>query len=347
MAEYTDRLLGYHLLIDFVSTKSELNDSSFLDDYFTKLMEKVNVKILTKKVHEFHPQGITLFYLLAESHFSCHTWPEHQAISLDFYHCGNSCERLEYVKEKLVDLFGFDSMTSCKILKRGINSAEMRESLDDDIIINFQGYKILHKEKTQYQNILVIEHPILKRTLLLDNCVQICTGSKDLYSPIMINEVVQNQNNILIIGGGDCRILNLLMSYSIEKITIIEIDKRVVDISCKYFGTSDLSDNSKVQWIFSDASEYIRNLDSKFTGIIIDCTDPGCEISSSLYTLEFYTKLKTLLAPNAKICQQIANYDIENKELGNILKKVFDKIVINSVPIFEYFEPRSQFVTMC
>jgi len=38
--------------------------------------------------HCFEPQGFTVLFLLAESHFSMHTFPEHGYLSLDCYTCG-------------------------------------------------------------------------------------------------------------------------------------------------------------------------------------------------------------------------------------------------------------------
>ena len=46
-------------------------------------------KIIGKQFHQFEPQGVTGFLLLAESHISIHTWPEENLITLDIFTCGN------------------------------------------------------------------------------------------------------------------------------------------------------------------------------------------------------------------------------------------------------------------
>lgn len=37
----------------------------------------------------FEPQGLTAIWLLAESHFALHTYPEHGFVSVDCYTCGD------------------------------------------------------------------------------------------------------------------------------------------------------------------------------------------------------------------------------------------------------------------
>ena len=51
------------------------------------LCEKYRFTILKKTHHQFDPQGITILYLLAESHFSIHTFPEHNYAAIDLYTC--------------------------------------------------------------------------------------------------------------------------------------------------------------------------------------------------------------------------------------------------------------------
>lgn len=49
-----------------------------------------NVKIMASQRHDFSPQGFTASFLLAESHFYIHTYPEHQYVYCDCFTCGKS-----------------------------------------------------------------------------------------------------------------------------------------------------------------------------------------------------------------------------------------------------------------
>lgn len=44
--------------------------------------------LLDLAVRRFEPQGVTAVALLAESHLSVHTWPEHGYAAIDAYTCG-------------------------------------------------------------------------------------------------------------------------------------------------------------------------------------------------------------------------------------------------------------------
>jgi S-adenosylmethionine decarboxylase proenzyme len=58
-----------------------------LETMMDELCKKYSFTILQKSHHIFHPQGITILYLLSESHFSIHTFPEHNYAAIDLYTC--------------------------------------------------------------------------------------------------------------------------------------------------------------------------------------------------------------------------------------------------------------------
>ena len=47
------------------------------------------MRVVSKLHEQFEPQGVTAVWILAESHFTLHTYPEHNYISVDCYTCGN------------------------------------------------------------------------------------------------------------------------------------------------------------------------------------------------------------------------------------------------------------------
>ena len=53
-----------------------LNRKSILDDLLAKISRIASLNIVAKAGHEFKPQGISLAYVLSESHIAIHTWPE-------------------------------------------------------------------------------------------------------------------------------------------------------------------------------------------------------------------------------------------------------------------------------
>lgn len=48
--------------------------------------------ILSHHHQRFAPQGVTVVVILAESHLTLHTWPEHGYVAIDYFTCGRRCD---------------------------------------------------------------------------------------------------------------------------------------------------------------------------------------------------------------------------------------------------------------
>jgi S-adenosylmethionine decarboxylase len=85
-----------------------LNDKNSLIQVLDEVSRAVKMTIISRLSHSFTPQGISLVYLLAESHISIHTWPECGIADLEIVTCNEDsdvtvglklcCERLKAEK---------------------------------------------------------------------------------------------------------------------------------------------------------------------------------------------------------------------------------------------------------
>ena len=73
-------------------------------EYVTKLLydaaKATGASILDTNVHSFgEGEGVTGIVLLAESHISCHTWPERKFAAFDVFTCGacDSSKAIDYL----------------------------------------------------------------------------------------------------------------------------------------------------------------------------------------------------------------------------------------------------------
>ena len=73
---------------------TDLNSPNFLRDIFTRAILKSKMTILNEYTHKFSPCGVTCLFALAESHVSCHTWPEFGRMNADFFTCGEKDPRI-------------------------------------------------------------------------------------------------------------------------------------------------------------------------------------------------------------------------------------------------------------
>lgn len=81
--------IGKHLLVEYYGCEKEtLNDQELIRELMFQAATKANVEIVASVFHRFPTQGVTGVVVLAESHLSIHTWPEHDYAAVDFFTCG-------------------------------------------------------------------------------------------------------------------------------------------------------------------------------------------------------------------------------------------------------------------
>ena len=109
---------GQHLIIEFTNCNEKIiNNLEILDDFLSKEILKYDLTILQKSSHKFEPHGVTMLYLLSESHLSIHTWPEYGYLSFDLYSCGKSD-----IEPLIIDICNFleGNIHKKLLLNRGI-----------------------------------------------------------------------------------------------------------------------------------------------------------------------------------------------------------------------------------
>ena len=87
--------MGNHLLLEVYDVDySLINDSLSLQEAMERGIKRAKMTILNIFTHCFVPQGCTIVISLAESHVSCHTWPENGCLAIDVYTCGKGNPKL-------------------------------------------------------------------------------------------------------------------------------------------------------------------------------------------------------------------------------------------------------------
>jgi S-adenosylmethionine decarboxylase proenzyme len=83
------KVSGKHMICDIkkIQNLELLHDINSIKKLLDMICEKYEFTVLNKVEHIFEPQGLTILYLLSESHISIHTFPEKEYLALDIYTC--------------------------------------------------------------------------------------------------------------------------------------------------------------------------------------------------------------------------------------------------------------------
>jgi S-adenosylmethionine decarboxylase len=78
---------GLHATLDLYMAES-VSDAAMIQ-YCNDAILKSKMTIVACTIKQFEPHGVTVVWILSESHFTLHTYPEHKYASVDCYTCGN------------------------------------------------------------------------------------------------------------------------------------------------------------------------------------------------------------------------------------------------------------------
>jgi len=90
MEKNGEKFAGLHLIIDCVGCKN-LQSLDIIEACLRKAVVAANATLLHIHLHHFTPNGgISGVAVLAESHITVHSWPEHGYCALDVFMCGGA-----------------------------------------------------------------------------------------------------------------------------------------------------------------------------------------------------------------------------------------------------------------
>ena len=97
--------LGKHILVELYECDRDiLNDHGVIKDLMIKAAEAAKATVVTADFHMFNPFGVSGAVIIAESHLTIHTWPEHGYAAVDVFTCGDEVETeaaVEYLTKGL------------------------------------------------------------------------------------------------------------------------------------------------------------------------------------------------------------------------------------------------------
>ena len=201
--------------------------------------------------------------------------------------------------------------------------------------------KYLYRCQSKFQYIEVIKTQKYGNALYLNGCFMLSEFNQDYYHNTCLDLIPKKSTNILIIGAGDYGIASkLVRRNSNTKMTIVEIDEKVVQVSKKYFPKHfalNIEQLKNIKLIIQDGMIFLKNNLTKYDSIIIDSTDPIGQ-AKVLYSKYFVRLCGASLKKGGTLIQQSGSPINDMKSLIKPLIKKYDdigmkKIILSSFPM--------------
>lgn len=213
---------------------------------------------------------------------------------------------------------------------------EKAYEIDGTLVYNAYPVKrILYHERSEYQDILVVEL-LFGKALVLDGIIQFSTYDESVYHDGLVKPCFEaDYRDILILGGGDGGAARALRRLSKGvKVTVIDIDPMVTDIVERFMPEviDHIFEDRDITLVNDDAYRYVVNSRDNFDYIIGDLTDlrpeyfDGSEVNK-LYTREFLEILKTRLKRGGKVIYHVGGLNMDTKLISLFWRRateVFD-----------------------
>ena len=136
--------------------------------------------------------------------------------------------------------------------------------------------------------------------LMLDGVCQLTTRDEFIYHEMMAHVplmVLERPRRVLVIGGGDGGAPREVLKHpSVEKATLCEIDRAVIDLSLEHYPqiAGGAFDDKRAEVVIADGLKYVAETTKVSDAIIVDSSEP-IGTSAVLHTREFFTDCRRAL----------------------------------------------------
>ncbi|KAK4219490.1 Spermidine/spermine synthase [Rhypophila decipiens] len=171
--------------------------------------------------------------------------------------------------------------------------------------------KVLHHEKSKYQDVLIFKSTDYGNVLVLDNVIQATERDEFSYQEMITHLAMMSHPNpkkVLVIGGGDGGVLREVVKHEcVEEATLCDIDEAVIRLSKVYLPEMSASyKHPKVKVHVGDGFKFLDDYKNTFDVIITDSSDPEGP-AESLFQKPYFKLLHDALKDGGVITTQAEN----------------------------------------
>jgi spermidine synthase len=174
------------------------------------------------------------------------------------------------------------------------------ETLPPGLRLSFEAKRVVEHRKGPGREVALIDNEVFGRVLLLDGAVQLTSRDEFMYHEMMAHVPILGHgavSDVLIIGGGDCGLAEEVLKHaSLRRVTQVEINPSVVDLSREHFAdvNAPVFADPRFELVIDDAAAYVQRCREAFDVVLVDSTDPVGP-GAALFTARFYADVRRCL----------------------------------------------------
>ncbi len=296
---------GLHLVANLYRCRGDaryLTDSALLRRFCIDTINRGGLTVVGDMFHQFDGGGVTGAVVLAESHLAIHTWPELHSVTLDVYVCNFSQDnglKARAVMDAFMTLYAPEDYVSHDVPR---DEQFMYEWLNKDYGFFLRSSGRVADSQTEFQHLEIHDTPQFGKLFRLDGCFMTSERDEFHYHENLIHPALTAHvapKRILIIGGGDGGSSEEALKHpSVEQVTLVELDARVVEVAKEHLQKvhHGVFDNPKLRLVIDDGLKFIAKTTEKYDLIVLDLPDP-IGPAAALYEAAFFADCKRALAP--------------------------------------------------
>jgi spermidine synthase len=175
--------------------------------------------------------------------------------------------------------------------------------------VGLKADRILHEARTEHQHLVIFTNATWGKVLMLDGVCQLTTSDEFIYHEMMAHVPLMAQERpkrVLVVGGGDGGVLREVLKHpSVEKATLCEIDRAVIDLSLKYYPeiANGCLVDPRAEVVIADGLKFVAGVRERFDTIIVDSSEP-IGPSAVLHTRKFFNDCKRALRAGGVLVTQ-------------------------------------------
>ena len=308
---------GRHVLAEMVGVEAALlDDEDALRKVLTDALIAAGAEVRQVVSERFTPNGITVVAVLAESHASVHTWPEHGQAQIDVFTCGQRADPVRAV-DLIAVAFKARSVHR-EVLARGLPPRSVEEPLAPGLTRRWQLGTVHFAARTPYQRVLIADttHGV---TLFCDDERQSAEATERVYHEALLLPaalLAARCDSVLVIGSSEGVASQLAVAAGARLVDHVDIDAECVRACARHlpygYTPAELDAAERhdglIRLHYADGVAFVADCSHRYDIIVVDLPDerpdqPDAQINR-LYTVPFLQRCADLLTDGGVVVTQ-------------------------------------------